>query len=171
MANTRDPLLRVLVDANILVAGIGWPRIPYEVLHHAVKRDFQLVLSPFVIAEAHKHIARLLPNRVSQFAQLLGLADYEQIPDPSLELVIQNSDLVRDQKDVPVALAAMQAKVDYLITQDRDFTEIGESTRRLHQELNIVLPALFLRKHMGWTSEEIEAVRHRNWSELDELEG
>jgi predicted nucleic acid-binding protein len=38
--------LRVMVDANILIAGVVWPRFPYEVLRHALKGDCQLILSP-----------------------------------------------------------------------------------------------------------------------------
>jgi predicted nucleic acid-binding protein len=40
-----QPELRVMVDANILIAGSVWPRWPYEVLQHALRGDFGLVLS------------------------------------------------------------------------------------------------------------------------------
>lgn len=48
--------LRVMVDANILVAGSIWPRFPYAVLHHATIGDYRLVLSPEIIAEARNAI-------------------------------------------------------------------------------------------------------------------
>ena len=54
--------LRIMVDANILIAGTGWPRFPYEVLQHALRGDFTLVLSPFVIEESRRHIHRILPD-------------------------------------------------------------------------------------------------------------
>jgi len=41
--------LRVMVDANILVSGSVWPRWPYEVLQHALRGDFQLVLNQYVM--------------------------------------------------------------------------------------------------------------------------
>lgn len=36
---------RVAVDTNVLIAGFGWPRWPYEVIQHAIVGDYQLVLS------------------------------------------------------------------------------------------------------------------------------
>lgn len=38
-----------MVDANVLVSALGWPRFPDEVIQHAVKDDYQLVLSPRII--------------------------------------------------------------------------------------------------------------------------
>ncbi len=43
---------RVMGDTTILLAGNIWFRWPYEVLQHALKNDFQLALSQFVIGEA-----------------------------------------------------------------------------------------------------------------------
>ena len=51
-----QPELRVMLDANILIAGSVWPRWPYEVLQHALRGDFRLVLSEYVIQQArHAH--------------------------------------------------------------------------------------------------------------------
>ncbi len=155
-----------MVDANILVAGTGWPRFPYEVLRHAVHGDFTLVLSPFIIEEARRHIARLIPNAVGLFEVFLLESGYELAADPTPDEVDENAQLVRDIKDVPVALAAIQAHVDYLVTQDRDFTDQDESTEELHRQLAITLPGTFLREIMGWTSEELEAIRNRSWDEF-----
>jgi hypothetical protein len=40
---------RVFLDANILIRGITFPRFPYEVLRHAARGDFILILSPMVL--------------------------------------------------------------------------------------------------------------------------
>lgn len=160
--------LRVMVDANILIAGTGWPRFPYEVLQHAVRGDYVLVLSPFVIAEAQRHIERLLPDALATFDGLLQEIEYEAADDPSPEEVAAQMALVRDPKDVPVALAAINAQVDYLVTQDRDFTDEDESTTELHRRLNILLPGTFLREQMGWTSDQLEVIRSRTWQDFEE---
>lgn len=106
--------LRVMVDANILIAGTGWPRFPYEVLQHAVLGDFQLVLCPYIIAEARRHIDRVIPEMRAQFEQILATCQFEEVPNPSLAQVEASADLVRDVKDIPVALAAIKAQVDCL---------------------------------------------------------
>ncbi|MCZ7539414.1 MAG: PIN domain-containing protein [Anaerolineae bacterium] len=157
-----------MADANILVAGTGWPRFPYEVLQHAVRRDFVLVLAPIIIEEARRHILRLIPEAIGRFEEILQAANCEIVGDPAREEVASHATLVRDPKDVPVALAALNAKVDLLITQDRDFTDEAESTQELHRRLTIVLPGTFLREYMGWTSEELEALRNRTWQDLAE---
>jgi len=152
-----------MVDANVLVAGAGWPRFPYEVLRHAVLDDYQLVLSPFVIDEARKHISRLFPQVIDQFDTVLSASNYEEIPDPSKEELAAHAGLVRDREDIPVALAAINAQVDYLISQDKDLTDPSEP---IHQYLTVLLPGTFLHEHMGWTSDQLEAIRKRNWGDL-----
>jgi hypothetical protein len=47
------------------------------------------------------------------------------------------------------------------VTTDKDFTD--PSNVELHRRLKVVLPAVFLRDYMGWTSEALEAIRTRSW--------
>ena len=69
--------------------------------------------------------------------------------------------------DVPIALAAIAAKVDYFVTYDKDFTDKDKTTQRVREAIpGIVLPPVFLREVMGWTSEELEKIRLRNWRDL-----
>ncbi|MCC6170030.1 MAG: PIN domain-containing protein [Caldilineaceae bacterium] len=156
--------LRVLVDANVLVAGLGRPRWAYALLQHAVAGDFQLVLSPYVIEEARRHLARIAPDALPDFEEFLRLSNYEAAPDPTPVEAAAHVQLVRDPKDVPVAVAALQARVDVLVSHDRDLTE----SEALQQRLPVLLPAIFLRDLMGWTSDELEAIRARIRQELPE---
>lgn len=164
---TESGKLRVMVDANILIGGTGWPRFSYEVLQHAVQGDFVLVLSALVIKEARMHLLRLMPDMVERFEAFLCDSGYEEVPNPSADEVAANKQLVRDPKDVPVALAAINAQVDCLVTQDKDFTDKDETTAALHRQLKILLPGTFLREHMGWTSEALESIRSRTWHDLE----
>lgn len=92
----------------------------------------------------------------------------EEAPIPSDEKVRQHPHLVRDRKDIPVALSIMQASVDYFVTYDRDFTDENETTTEVRAAIpGIMLPPVFLREVMGWTSEELEIIRYRTWSELE----
>ena len=65
------------------------------------------------------------------------------MPDPSRELVEQNRDLVRDPKDVPIALAAIAAGVDYLVSNDKDLTAEDATTTRLRTQLQPVTGRAF----------------------------
>ena len=154
--------LRVMVDANVLVAGIGWPRWPYALLQHAVAGDFQLVLCPYIIEEARRNLQKIAPAILPALEDFLHLSEYEEIANPPAELVAASQQLARDPKDVPIAVAAITAKVDCLISSDKDLTESEE----LKQQVPVVLPAVFLREYMGWTSEELETIRHRTWQDM-----
>ena len=61
-----NPDLRVMVDANILIAGVVWPRWPYEVLRHALRGDFRLVLSEYVIQQARRRIQTPMSRRITR---------------------------------------------------------------------------------------------------------
>lgn len=159
---------RVAVDANVLIAGFGWPRWPYEVLRHAIEGDYQLVLSPLVIEEARRRINMHLPERVELFELFLLTIDYELAPIPTKDEVKANQTLVRDIKDVPIALSVMKATVDYFVTYDRDFTDQNETTAEVRKAIpGIMLPPVFLRQVMNWTSDQLEDIRHRNWSDME----
>jgi predicted nucleic acid-binding protein len=160
--------LRVAVDANVLIAGFGWPRWPYEVLRHAEQGDFVLVLSPIVIDEARNRIRRNLPTALEDFELFLAAVAYEEAPVPSQEEIATHRAFVRQAKDVPIALSIRAARVDYFVTYDRDFTDQDETTATVRQAIpGIILPPVFLRDVMGWTSEELETIRYREWPEME----
>lgn len=111
-----------MADANVLIAGILLPRWFHEFLRHSLKGDFKLVLSRQTIREAQKRMARGTLAQRQALEQFLTECDYELVPDPSREEAEKNASLVRDPKDVPIVLAAINAGVDYLVTNDKDLT-------------------------------------------------
>ena len=161
-----QPDLRVMVDANILIAGTVWPRWPYEVLQHALAGDFRLVLSQYIIKQALMGMNRRFLAYVDQFEQLLQASRYELAPEPTSEQIYQNKDLVRDVTDIPIALAAINAEVNYLVSEDKDLTVQNQSTQQLRERLQAVISGTFLREAMGWTSQDLEKVRGRTWRDL-----
>lgn len=161
-----QPELRVMVDANILIAGSVWPRWPYEVLQHALRGDFHLVLNEYVIRQARLHIQRRFPAYREQFDAYLQICSHELAGDPTPEQVAQHSGMVRDPSDVPVALAAINAGVDYLVSEDKDLTIQDETTMQLRQALHVMISGTFLREVMGWSSQDLERIRHRTWRDI-----
>ena len=157
----------VAVDTAILLSGIVWPRWPREVLRHALNNDFQLVLSPYLINEARCKFKEKFSAHLPDFETFLDDCNYEEIPDPSDQEVEANLDLMRDLDDIPIALAAIKAQVDYFVSEDKDFTSHDPRTAQLHGQLNIMLSGTFLREVMGWSSEDLERVRGRNWEDIE----
>jgi putative PIN family toxin of toxin-antitoxin system len=159
---------RVFIDANILLAGNAFVRWPYEVLQHAVEGDFLLVLSPLVIEQARQHLQKRFPQHLARFERFLQTVDYELVTDPTIEEIEAHQNLVRDLSDVAVSLAAIKSKVDYLVSEDKDLTVQDETTVELRRYVKVFISGTFLREIMGWTSENLEAIRHRTWQDLTE---
>lgn len=159
---------RVAIDANVLIAGIGWPRWQHEILLHAVRGQFVLILSPIVILEARRRITTTFPDLLERFESVLSGIDYELAPLSTKAEIAASKELVRQAKDIPLALSIIAAGVDYFITYDRDFTDQDKTTERVRKAIpGIILPPVFLRDAMGWTSEELEVVRYRTWIDLE----
>jgi len=157
-----------MVDANILVAGIAWPRFPYEVLRHATKGDFHLVLSETIIEEARYSLAEIKPSAINtgDLERYLTATNYELIAAPTEDAILAHKGLVRDADDIHVALAADTSKVDFLVTQDKDFTDRRDDIKQVQEMLNIIIPGTFLLKYMGWTSIQLEAIKKRTWFDM-----
>lgn len=169
MANPNDRP-RIFTDANILFAGSSFPRWSYEVLQHALAGDYTLVLCPLVIDSARRHLQRRFPEHVQRFEIFLEKAEYETIADPTPEEIDANTNLVRDLSDVGVALAAIAAKVDYLVSEDKDLTSKDETTAELRLRIKVLIAGTFLREVMGWSSEQLESIRYRTWDDLENAE-
>ncbi len=158
--------LRVMLDANILIAGIVWPRWSYEIIQHALRGDYDLVLCDFVINQARRHIRSRFQSFLGPFEEFMQASRYEKAEDPSKEELLENSSLVWDITDVPVVLTAIHAKVDILVSADKDLTSNDETTRELRTRLRVLIPGMFLRECMRWSSDRLEEVRNRTWKDL-----
>lgn len=162
-----DNSLRVGLDANILIAGTRLPRWPYEVMRAALLGVFALALPEQVIAEVRRHLDHPA-QRAALDAFLIG-SGYTELAMPSVEMVQQNLDMVRSAKDVPIALALLTGEVDIFVTSDRDFTDPDATTERFRARVRVMLPAVFLRDVLGWSSEALEAIRSRAWEDMAEV--
>ena len=78
----------------------------------------------------------------------------------------QHSDLVRSEKDVPIAVALLTGRVGVFVSNDRDFTDPDATAYRFRERVRVMLPAVFLRDILGWSSEALEAIRNRTWDDL-----
>ena len=157
----RRRKLRVIVDANILNAGVVWRRWPHEVLRHALQGDFRLVLCQQVIDEAVERLAEYFPTNQRQLTRWLAIVDYELAPEPSPKQIARNASLLPDPDDVPIALAAINAKVDYFVSEDKHFTLRTPQTEPFHQSVRVMLSGTFLREVMGWTGKQLDAAKKR----------
>ncbi len=162
---TQKP--RVFLDANILIRGVTFPRFPYEVLRHAARKEIVAIVCPLVLDSVRLYVKERFPEYQGALEALQELLDLEVAPDPSPEEVAAHADLVRDPKDIPVALAAIEASAEYLVSTDRDFTDVDDTTVELRRYLRPVSVGAFLHEVMGWSHESLSAVERRRWSDLE----
>jgi len=155
----------VMADSNIIIAGVLKPRWFFELLGHAIRGDFQLVLAPQTVAEVLRWVKGKGGYRRGAVEFFLAACRFELAPAPSTEEVQANADLVRDATDVPVALSAIKARPDYLVTNDEDFLAEKTAAALKEQGVQVMRVGTFLAEVMGWESRELEAIRLREWAE------
>jgi predicted nucleic acid-binding protein len=156
--------LRVALDANVLIAGVRLPRWPYEVMRAAVAGHFDVVLPEQVIEEARRNLK--VPAWAELLDYFLDASRYEEVAMPPAHIVRRNHELVRSEKDVPIALALLIGDVDIFVTNDRDFTDADATARSFRERVRVMLSAVFLREVLGWEAEDLEAIRNRTWKDM-----
>ncbi|MFY8107161.1 MAG: putative toxin-antitoxin system toxin component, PIN family [Elstera sp.] len=134
--------LRVVLDTNVLVSGLTYPRsIPGQIVSAWRHGAIETVLSHYIIEEMVRVLPRLAQNRLSPSAirdladSLLFLADIiepEGVQDAAL----------RDPADQPILGTFLAARAQYLITGDKDLLALAG-------DYPILTPAAFWARHGG----------------------
>jgi len=90
-----------------------------------------LTVSEQVIVEVERNIALKLPKILPYGREMILHANIRILKDPSPEEVLKHLDWINHAADVPILVAAAQAKVDFLVTLNtRHFIEDAEVSRR-----------------------------------------
>ena len=111
--------MRILVDTNILISAVLFPKsnVARALLH--VVEDHDMVLCDQNIAELRDVLRRKKPDKLADAEVLLAELSYELIP-----AVYHVEKLIRDAKDQPILNAAIISDVDILLTGDKDFLSL-----------------------------------------------
>jgi len=112
--------INLFLDSSALFTGIvsasGAAR---ALLLLAETGHITITISEQVVTEIERAIARKVPQALSDLRQAILASKAQIVHDPSPEDVQANLNLISHAADVPIILAAMQAKVDYLVTLNR----------------------------------------------------
>ena len=110
----------LFLDSSALVAGIisavGAAR---ALLLLAEADQITLLISEQVVAETERAIARKTPMALKDLRQAILASQAQIVRDPAPDEVLANLDLISHAADVAILIAAMQAKVDYLVTLNK----------------------------------------------------
>ena len=114
------PKPNIFLDSSALIAGaISESGAAHALLQLGESEDILLTVSEMVITESERSIARKSPHNLNDLRALIRKAKLRIVTDPSNKDVQANLYLIDDPNDVPILLAAIKAKVDYLATHNR----------------------------------------------------
>ena len=117
--------MRVLIDTNILISSIIGHGTPFQSYIKAVSYPNRGVICTQNIDELRRIFNRKFPKKIDAMEKFLTLAmqslELVQIPDEE----VAQEEKVRDVNDRPIIRAAVAAKVDVVLTGDKDFLESG----------------------------------------------
>ena len=112
--------LNIFLDSSALIAGVlSETGAAHVLLLLGESEDILLTVSEMVIVESERSIALKSPQNIPILRNSIVTSNLKIVRDPSAKEVETNLYLISDPNDVPVLLAAMKAKVDYLVTHNR----------------------------------------------------
>jgi predicted nucleic acid-binding protein len=107
-------------DSSALFAGIisasGASR---ALLLLAEAGQVAITISEQVVAETERAVARKIPRALPEFREAIRATGLRIVRDPSPDEMEGHADIIAHQADVPIVVAAMQSKTDYLVTLNR----------------------------------------------------
>jgi predicted nucleic acid-binding protein len=110
----------LFLDSSALFAGIVSPSgAARALLLLAEAGRLTVTISEQVVAETERAVARKVPRALAYYREALRSTGLRIVHDPAPEEVAAHADVTARRADVLIVLAAMKAKVDYLVTPNR----------------------------------------------------
>ena len=139
-------MLKVFFDSSVLVAAAGSQTGgSFKVVNSISQGKLEGWINDGVIAESEEAISRKLPKESYKlFISWLENNYFKILPFPE-ENKLQNLKEV-DMKDRHILISAQEAKVDFLLSLDKNHILTQEAQNAI-PEVKIVTPGTFLQKH------------------------
>ena len=131
--------MRVLIDTNVLIsAALSANSVPFRAYVKAASYPNHGLICEQNVDEMKRIFNKKFPTRLTSLDKFLSVAllSLELVPIPTEEDISETQ--IRDVNDRPILRAAIEAKVDVLLTGDKDFLESGVKNPK------IMTPAEFL---------------------------
>lgn len=123
MKNVNDitgntmPRILLFLDSSALIAGIISDQGAARALLLLSEQDkLNVTVSEQVITETERNLARKAPRTLPFAREFILRAHIRIVQDPQAVDVHQHMDWIRHTSDVPILLAAMLVKADFLVT-------------------------------------------------------
>lgn len=116
--------MRVLIDTNVLISAALNPNgVPFQAYKKAASYPHHGLICEQNVDEMRRIFNKKFPHRLASLDKFLSIAlmTLELVPIPTEESASEKE--IREVKDRPILRAALKAKVDILLTGDKDFLE------------------------------------------------
>lgn len=134
----------MVIDANVLVAALGWRNEPYLCLVAVARRKARAFVTGEIVEECQRIARRMDAKRL-----------FPRSPWPMLDWFLSTvrhvaptplaRQISRDAKDDPCLAAALAARAEFIISRDPDLLTLGKPLG-----VRILTPRAFLsRLHLG----------------------
>lgn len=118
--------MKCMLDTNILVSAALFPKsVSAEAYMKAVAPPYRSVVCDYSMEELRRVFNEKFPRRLQdhdRFVSVMALS-VEIVFTPPEEEREESENQIRDVNDRPILRAALAAKVDALITGDKDFLD------------------------------------------------
>ena len=121
--------MKAVFDTNVLVAAFVSEGVCSKLLIRARKRQFHLLISPFILQEFEQVLVRKLRvarDEARDAVRLVSEAANVILTPPELDAPV-----CRDSKDDNVLACSLAAETDYLVTGDADLLDLGSFQKTL----------------------------------------
>ena len=136
-------MIRAVLDANVLASGLLQHRpeaSPAQILDAWRRGDFELVLSPVIIAEVERTLSKpYFTARLSE-EQIAGALRLLRRRSRVIRAIRSLQGVVRDADDDLILATALSATADCLVSGDGDLLDLGK-----YATVEIVTPRDLLR--------------------------
>jgi len=115
--------IKAFLDSNTIISGLLFQGNEATLLELGRVKAVKLLTNDYVIEETRRVLAReefrLTESEIAELIRYIHEC-LTIISNPSKETIRDNINLLRDKKDIPVALGAIESNSDYLITGDKE---------------------------------------------------
>jgi len=122
--------MRVMIDTNILVSAILFPNSSMSTLIWDITMKHELVICSYTIDELHMVFERKFEKKIPCLELFLSELSYELIYTPKKFDKSEYPD-IRDPKDLPILVSAINSDVEVFITGDKDFHAVDIEVPRM----------------------------------------
>ena len=135
--------MKVMVDTNVIISAVLFPgSIPAQAFEKVLK-DHRLVLCSQIIEELLAIFEKKFSNKLAGLKLFIANLSYEMVDTPT-NIARDDYPDIRDEADLPILAAAINANVNVFISGDKDFLSIQDGENR--SALTILSPKEFVEK-------------------------